>query len=532
MSVKAQLVPTSVIYRKPAVESAGGVVAAQSRDAAAAGARILAAGGHAVDAAVATSLALGAVEPWMSGLGGGGFATIWDAKRKEIRCLDYGMVAPAALDPSDYPLTGKATEEGFFGWPGVVDDRNIMGPYSIAVPGLVAGLGLAHKTFGRLPWSDLAQPAIALADRGLTLDWYGTVSLAVEAKLLARFEETRKTYLPDGRVPPPCDQDAMTFLKLGRLRETLRQLAADGPDRFYAGEIGRALVEDLSAMGCRLSQQDLTGYQARFIDPVEVAYRDARIFAPSGLTAGPTLAHVLQGLSKNLPAGKSAPRAEHYRAYATELDQAYRDRLANMGEQKQEPRATCTSHFSIVDKEGNVVAWTQTLLSRFGSFVMSPSTGIVMNNGVMWFDPVPGRPNSIRGGAKPLSNMCPTVALSDRLGAVAIGASGGRKIMPSVAQILSFMVDFGLDLDGAFHTPRIDVSGPGIALVDRRLGPETLDGIAATMTAAFTDLAPYPAQFANPSAVQAAPDRKFRGATDLASAWSGAVSETDLSALA
>jgi gamma-glutamyltranspeptidase/glutathione hydrolase len=530
MSSKSEFIPTSVIYRKPAVESAGGVVAAQSRDAAAAGARILAAGGHAVDAAVATSLALGATEPWMSGLGGGGFATIWDAERKEVRCLDFGMVAPAALDPADYPLTGKPTKEGFFGWPGVVDDRNIMGPYSIAIPGLLAGLGLAHKTFGRLPWSDLAQPAIALADRGLTLDWYGVVSIAVESKLLAKFDETRKTYLPDDRVPVPFEEGAMTFLKLGRLRETLRQLASDGPDGFYAGEIGRALIQDLSALGCRLSQQDLTGYQARFIDPVEIAYRDARIFAPSGLTAGPTLARVLEGWSKNLPpapltsTGKT-PKAEHYRAYATGLDQAYRDRLANMGEQKKEPRETCTSHFNVVDRHGNVVAWTQTLLSRFGSFVMSPSTGILMNNGVMWFDPVPGKPNSMRGGAKPLSNMCPTVALSDRLGAVGIGASGGRKIMPSVAQILSFMVDFGMDLDHAFHTPRIDVSGSGTALVDRRLGDETLSGIGEAMAAVFTDLAPYPAQFANPSAVQASPDHKFRGAADLASAWSGAVSE-------
>jgi gamma-glutamyltranspeptidase / glutathione hydrolase len=530
MSVKAEPVPTSVIYRKPAVESAGGVVAAQSRDAAAAGARILAAGGHAVDAAVATSLALGAVEPWMSGLGGGGFATIWDAERKEVRCIDFGMVAPAALDPADYPLTGKPTHEGFFGWPGVVDDRNIMGPYSIATPGLLAGLGLAHKTYGRLPWADLAQPAIALADRGLALDWYGVVSIAKEGKLLAKFDETRKTYLPEGRVPAPFEDGAMAFLKLGRLGETLRRLATEGPDAFYAGEIGRALVKDLGAMGCRLTQQDLTQYQARFIDPVEIAYRDARIFAPSGLTAGPTLARVLEGWSRNLPPASTTPGAEHYRVYATGLDQAYRDRLANMGEQKTEPRETCTSHFNVVDRHGNVVAWTQTLLSRFGSFVMSPSTGIVMNNGVMWFDPVPGKPNSIRGGAKPLSNMCPTVALSDRLGALGIGASGGRKIMPAVAQILSFLVDFGQDLDGAFHTPRIDVSGPGIALVDRRLGAETLAGIAGTMTASFTDLAPLPAQFANPSAVQAAPNRRFRGAADLASAWSGAVSDTELPA--
>ncbi len=522
------LIPSSTVYRKPAVESTGGVVAAQSRDAAAAGARILAAGGHAVDAAVATSLALGAVEPWMSGLGGGGFATIWDAKRKEIRCIDFGMVAPAKLDPGDYPLTGKPTAEGFFGWPGVVDDRNIMGPYSIATPGVLAGLGLAHKTYGKLPWADLARPAIALADRGLALDWYGVLSVLVESKLLAKFDETRKTYLPEGRVPAPFEDNALSFVKLGKLSETLRQLAKDGPDAFYAGAIGRALIQDLNALGCRLSQEDLTGYEARFIDPVEIAYGDARVFAPSGLTAGPTLARVLEGWAKNLPPCEKAPQAEHYRAYATGLDQAYRERLANMGAQSQEPRETCTSHFNVVDRDGNVVAWTQTLLSRFGSFVMSPSTGIVMNNGVMWFDPVPGKPNSIRGGAKPLSNMCPTVALSERLGAVGIGASGGRKIMPSVAQILSFLVDFGMDLDSAFHTPRIDVSGPGAALVDRRLGAETLQAIAGTLTASFTDLAPYPAQFANPSAVQAAPDGHFRGATDLASAWSGAVSQADL----
>ena len=121
-------VPPSVRYAKPAVRSDGGVAAAQNRDAAAAGAAILAQGGHAVDAAVAVSLALGAVEPWMSGLGGGGFATLWDAEKKEARCIDYGMVAPQGIDPADYPLTGKPSSEGFFGWPGVLEDRNIFGP--------------------------------------------------------------------------------------------------------------------------------------------------------------------------------------------------------------------------------------------------------------------------------------------------------------------------------------------------------------------------------------------------------------------
>jgi gamma-glutamyltranspeptidase/glutathione hydrolase len=355
------------------------------------------------------------------------------------------------------------------------------------------------------------------------------LSLLVEAKGLARFDTARATYLPKGRVPEPFEEGEPVLLRLGRLAETLKQLAAEGPEQFYAGAIGQALVKDLNALGCRLSVQDLTGYQARFIDPVEIAYRDARIFAPSGLTAGPTLARVLEGWQRDFAAAPGArPAAAHYRAYAAGLDQAYRDRLANMGEKNSEARPTCTSHFCVTDKDGNVVAWTQTLLSRFGSFVMSPSTGILMNNGVMWFDPVPGKPNSMRPGARPLSNMCPSVALSERLGAIGIGASGGRKIMPAVAQVLSFLVDFGMDLDTAFHCPRIDVSGPGLALVDRRLGDETLRGIAALMSAEFVDLAPYPAEFANVSAVQAAPGQQFFGAADLASAWSGAVAPADL----
>jgi gamma-glutamyltranspeptidase/glutathione hydrolase len=199
-----------------------------------------------------------------------------------------------------------------------------------------------------------------------------------------------------------------------------------------------------------------------------------------------------------------------------------------MGASDSESRPSCTSHFCVTDKQGNVVAWTQTLLSRFGSFVLSPSTGILMNNGIMWFDPVPGKPNSIRPGGRPLSNMCPTVALSPRLGALAIGASGGRKIMPAVAQILSFMVDFGMDLDGAFHCPRIDVSGCDVALVDRRLGQSVASAVGSVLKAELTDLAPYPAQFANPSAAQAAPDGARLGAADLASPWSGAVAVSDL----
>ncbi|MGH6891539.1 MAG: gamma-glutamyltransferase, partial [Dongiaceae bacterium] len=530
--MSAILVAPSVRYAKPALRCRDGLAAAQSRDAAAAGARILAQGGHAVDAAVAVSLALGAVEPWMSGLGGGGFATLWDAQNGEVRCLDYGMIAPQGIDPADYPLTGGPTAEGFFGWPGVVEDRNILGPHSVAVPGLVSGLALAHRTYGRLPWPDLVQPAIELAERGLSLDWYGALSLLVEAKGLATFEATRNLYLPGERVPQPFEEGAPAFLRLGRLIDTLKKLSSpDGPDRFYGGDIAIDLIRDLQAAGSKLSLADLEHYQARFIDPVEIGYRDARVFAPSGLTAGPTLQRVLGDWRETLPpiANGAAPGPAHYAAYADALDRAYRDRLRNMGAADSETRPSCTSHLCVADLHGNVVAWTQTLLSRFGSFVLSPSTGILMNNGMMWFDPVPGKPNSIRPGARPLTNMCPTVALSPRLGALAIGASGGRKIMPSVAQILSFMVDFGMDLDTAFHCPRIDVSGADVALIDRRLGQSVVEAVGMSMKAELTDLAPYPAQFANPSAAQVAPTGTRFGAADLASPWSGAVAQSDLS---
>jgi gamma-glutamyltranspeptidase/glutathione hydrolase len=397
------------------------------------------------------------------------------------------------------------------------------------VPGLIAGLALAHKNYGRLPWADLVQPAIALADRGLCLDWYGALSLLVEAKGLARFDAMRSVYLPNGKVPQPLEEGVVGFLKLGKLADTLRRLAsADGPERFYRGDIAADLVRDLQAAGSKLAAADLARYEARFIDPIEIKYRDATLYAPSGLTAGPTLQRVLTEWKEKLHAttgqpGGGTPGPEAYTTYATTLDAAYRHRLQTMGSSDSETRPSCTSHFCVADRHGNVVAWTQTLLSRFGSFVLSPTTGILMNNGIMWFDPVPGKPNSIRPGGKPLSNMCPTVARSPRLGTLAIGASGGRKIMPAVAQILSFLIDFGMDLDTAFHCPRIDSTGADPVMVDRRLGQAVADAIGRSLKADLTDLAPYPAQFANPSATQSAPDGKRYGATDLASPWSGAV---------
>ncbi|MCE2998962.1 MAG: gamma-glutamyltransferase, partial [Betaproteobacteria bacterium] len=182
---------------KPLATSRGGIVASQNRIASEAGARILAAGGNAVDAAVATGLALAAVEPWNSGLGGVGFMMVYLARENCVQVVDFGPISPYGLNPADYPLTGGYTSD-LFTWPSVQDDRNVHGPMSIAIPGHVDGLATALETFGTLPFREVAQPAIALADEGIAVDWYLTLKVATMAKELSRYPVTRDIWLPGG----------------------------------------------------------------------------------------------------------------------------------------------------------------------------------------------------------------------------------------------------------------------------------------------------------------------------------------------
>lgn len=171
-----------------------------------------------------------------------------------------------------------------------------------------------------------------------------------------------------------------------------------------------------------------------------------------------------------------------------------------------------------------MVALTQTLLSRFGSKVLLPQSGIMMNNGIMWFDPRPDRPNSIAPGKRPLCNMCPVVARLPDGRQVALGASGGRKILPAVAQVLCFLGDFAMDLEAAFHTPRIDVSGGNRAILDSRLPPDIVAAVGRVMPGVMGELTAYPVLFASPSAVLRQADRN-QGMADIASPWSGAAVE-------
>jgi len=176
---------TSQSIRKTVCTSSGGIVAAQHRVAAEVGASVLAAGGNAVDAAIATSFAIGVVEPWMSGLAGGGAMLVYDAKQDKTYAINFGMRSPASLDIADYPLTG-GTASDLFPWALVEGDRNLHGPGSVAVPGVVDGARIAHETFATKSWQELLQPAIDLAIQGPLIDWNTSLLIAGSARQIGR----------------------------------------------------------------------------------------------------------------------------------------------------------------------------------------------------------------------------------------------------------------------------------------------------------------------------------------------------------
>ncbi|NDV85448.1 gamma-glutamyltransferase [Aurantimonas aggregata] len=515
----------SQTIRKPAIRSKAGIVAAQSRLAAEAGAAVLAEGGDALDAAVATSFALGVLEPWMSGPAGGGAMMIWREAEQKAYCVHYGMRAPAGLDPADYPLSGEGVASDLFPWKAVVDDRNVEGATAVAVPGLVDGIGIAHQRFGRRPWQGLLEPAIALAREGLRIDWYAALILASNTRSLARDADAAALFLEDGMWPPVPGWTALVDRRVPNpaMAETLAVLAERGHREFYDGEIGRRLAADVQAKGGSLSAEDLSAYHATIAEIARTPYRDGGFYLPGNLTAGPTFADVFARLGEGDMTGLDQPDGHSFGAYADAFAGAYQDRLAGMGDNEAPHSPTCTTHFSVVDRDGNMVAMTQTLLSVFGSRVVSPSTGLLLNNGIMWFDPEQGKPNSLGPGKRCLMNVCPVIGETADA-RFAIGASGGRKILPAVAQLSSFLIDFGLDLDAAFHHPRIDASGGPAVIADEALSPEILAALGQTRRVVTAPRTVYPNSFACPAGVMRRGAQNF-GATEIMSPWGDAVAE-------
>ena len=504
---------------KPGATGTRGMVVSQSRDAALAGVAVLDAGGNAVDAAVATALALAAVEPWNSGLGGTGFAMVHRAGQSKAEVVDFGPRAPAGLHAGLFKLTGKVASD-LFAWPEVENDANVHGPLSFAVPSAPAGYAHMHQQWGVLPLRDVIAPAQALARRGLSADWFTTLKIANSASILRRYAESARIYLPDGLPPVAPYQGRPGYLQLGALADTLDRLAQAGLRDFYEGDVAASIARDSAALGGVLAAADLRSCEATVRGCTEVPFAQGTLQMPGGLTASPTLARVLE----LMPPFPGRPDAAWFVALAQALRAAYAERLSGLGDAEPRAAESCTTHLTVCDAAGTMVSMTTTLLSSMGSRVVLPGSGVLMNNGVMWFDPRPGQANSVGPRKRPLTNMLPVILRgSDGAPVLAAGASGGRRILAAVMQAVSFVAG-GMTPAEAAHHPRIDVSDAETVHADQRLPPDVLAALHAQGPTEEVEHGVVPVNFACPNLILNQGGTRT-GISDVMSPWSAAVAQ-------
>lgn len=483
------------MIRKGEVRSDRGLVACQNWLAAEAGAAVLARGGNAMDAAVTTALTLSVVEPWLSGIGGGGFLLHADGESGRVDTLDFNVNSSRNLDPASYPLV-EGRDGDWFDWPSVRDDRNLIGYHSICVPGAIAGLAQALERFGTISFAEALQPAIDHAKRGLVLDWFTVLCLAIDAEGLGRFPASADLFLQDGRAPRVPETGSSRTIPMPHKAAMLERLAQAGWRDFYEGEVASSIVSDLRAGGSPIDAAEMRDYQPVWRDPLSTPFRGMTVHSMGGLSGGPTLAAVLRELDTALP-GSEPLAGRTALTFARAIRRASEHRLRTLGHASGD---SCTTHLSVVDRSGTMVSLTNTLLSRFGSKVVLPGTDLLMNNGVMWFDPRPGQPNSIAPGVRPLANMSPVLATVDGRPKLALGAAGGRQIMPAVTQILAYVAAYGMSLEDAFHAPRLDASNVRLR-INRKAKPDVAARVGDEFPVEIVEDTLYPVNFAIPSAV-------------------------------
>ena len=506
---------------KHTVTSQKGICVSQHKCASQVGVDILSSGGNAVDVSVAMSFALGVLEPWMSGIGGGGFMLV---KNKDCptKVVEYGMRSPKKINFSDYQISGEGTSEDLFGWPKLKNLHNEVGGGAIAVPGQVAGMYTAHKHYGTIPWAELLQPAITLAKKGIEIDWYAQLIISGVVDKLHTFESTKENFLKPSGAPLGSSWVASvpTRQKFLSLADTLERIAHKGANVFYTGDIAQDIVTTVKKYGGYISRDDLQSYKAHIVDALRFKYKGAIFNAPPRYAAGHALKQAFEYLA-----------AEHiqkphisdttYCKYVDAIYNSYQHRLQYESPQQD----SCTTHFNVVDQNGNMVSNTQTLVSVFGSGVTTHTSGFLLNNGLMWFDPSPNKPNSLAQDTMCLANMCPTIIeKGDHI--FALGAAGGRKIFPAILQLGSFIVDFDMHIANAIHQPRINCTGTKQVLIDNTLSTtKIMEKLKHKgYTPHFKRRLPYPYDFACPSAISLHKQQK-QGITEPLCVWGDAVEQ-------
>jgi len=487
-----------------------GVVVCTSAPACDAGASVLAQGGNAVDAAVATAFALAVTHPSAGNIGGGGFMVV-RTPDGQVTSFDYRERAPLGSTRTMYLNKDGSIERA-------LTNAGYLAP---GVPGSVRGLAMAHKKFGRLPWKDVVLPGVLLAEQGFALSPALARGLTREvAGPMAKFPASVAAY---GK-PGGGEWKAGERLVLKDLGKTLRAIATDGPDVFYTGWIADAIAADMKAHGGLISKEDLAKYEAKERSPVRGTYKGFEIVSmPPVSSGGVALIEMLNILepmgvkSKGLltadalhlqieamrrayldrarflgdPDFTDIPVAtltskEHARTVAATIDPARASSSLELGKDivtvtaAQEPDET--THYSVVDKDGMAVSTTTTLEGGFGSHVVVRGTGFLLNNEMGDFNKKPGEtnvrgdigtpPNLIDPGKRMLSSMTPTIVTRDGKLVLVTGSPGGRTIINTVFSVVFGVVEYGLTGRQAVDLARIHHQWlPDRASVERENGP-------------------------------------------------------------
>lgn len=475
--------------KQPAIGRRGMVVTNHPL-ASAAGAEMLAAGGNAIDAAIAAFFTLSVVEPMMVGILGGGLAHIRLTDGTHT-VIDGQSMAPLATGPTTYTPDPNAA-------PGTMDTigrKNAVGPTSVATPGNLMGWCEALARFGTFPLADVMEPAIRHASRGFRVTPYLSECVTDCAADMAMDPEIAKLYLPGGSPIVPG-----TRLVTGDYAEVLRSIVRDGPSFLYGGSLGRHYADHMERAGGYIAMEDLTRYRTVTREAVRGTYRGFEITGPPPPSSGPLhiiqMLNILEGYDIGAQ-GFGSPDTVHLlaevlkiafadRAAATAdpafvkvpvaklIDKAYAaDRRGRIDMARAQAWAAevapgegeqHTTHLTVADAMGNVVASTQTINSLFGARYIVPGTGMIPNNYMFVFDPRPGRASSVEPGKRVTSSMSPVIVLRDGKPVWALGLPGGLRIFPSVMQALSNLIDHGMTVQEAVEAPRVWTQGHALEI--------------------------------------------------------------------
>lgn len=441
------------------------------------GAEIMSKGGNAVDAAVAMGFALGVCEPFTSGLGGGGLATIHTAEGENF-FIDFREVAPAA-----------ATLDLYVDASGENNGNTKEGGLASGVPGEVAGLLYLLEHHGTMSREEVMEPAIRIANEGFTVSAYCANAISDAYEKTQKFPEMSKVYLDENGLPWE-EGSVITNPDLGK---ALQLIADQGADVFYKGEIGEAMVATLAKYDGVMTMEDLAGYEVHELKPVTGDYRGYTVISsPPPSSGGTHLIEILNILENFDMASMEVNSAEYVHLFAETFKLAFADRAKYMADTNfvtvplggltsqayADKRAqdidlnvameqaapddpspyehTDTTHFSVADVDGNCVAITKTINYYFGSGVMVDGYGFMMNNQMDDFSTDPESVNKIEPGKKPLSSMSPTVVLKpDGSPFLVLGTPGGSRIFSGVAEVISRVIDSKMDLHTAISVPKI-----------------------------------------------------------------------------